>query len=139
MISSFKYRIWTIEVFSLLGARDLVPPCMLCTMHSALFDLDDPPSPDHVVNGLGLSEKIFHLMERNHAGGITEGFTRSGMSLEKQTIAANRDCGSRKVGNILRASSSRIPTRDAIISNYVRGIENHRATDLLHSRNGAEV
>ena len=62
-------------------------------MRSALCYLDDSPCSDHIVNGFGLSEKIFHLIERDHAGGVTECLTRSGMGLKEEAIAANRYCG----------------------------------------------
>jgi hypothetical protein len=91
------------------------------------------------MNRFGLPKKIFHFMERDHTGGIAERLIRFGMGLEEEAIAARGHSGSTEVGNILRTSSSRILTRDTIISDDMGRIKDHRAANLLHDRNRTEV
>jgi hypothetical protein len=61
------------------------------------------------------------------------------MGLEKKAIAANSSGCPREMGNILGASSSRILTRDTIISYHMGGIEDHWAPGLLKDGNGTEI
>src|SRR4030042_219841 len=108
-------------------------------MRSALCYLDNSPCSHHIMNAFGLPKKIFHFVEWNHARGITEGLTGSGMSLQEKTIATGCYGCSREMRNKFGTASPRIVTRDTIISDDMGGIKDHRATDLLHDRNGTKV
>ena len=103
------------------------------------LQLGNPPGPHHIMNRFGLQKKIFHLVKRDHTGGIAERLTRFGMSLEEEAIAARGHSGSTEMGDILRTSSSRVLTRDTIISDDMGRIKDHRAANLLHDRNRTEV
>ena len=101
--------------------------------------LYDSPVSHHIMNCFGLAKKILHLVQGDHTGGIAERLIRFGMGLEEEAIAARGHSGSTEVGDILRTSSSWILARDAIISDDMGRIKDHRAASLLHDRNRTEV
>ena len=99
----------------------------------------DSPGSHHIMNRLGLPKKIFHFVERNHTGGITQRLTWLGVGFEKEAIAASGHGRPTEMGNILGASPSRILTRDTIVSDDMGRVKDHRAANLLHDRDRTEV
>ena len=91
------------------------------------------------MKGFGLTEKPLHVAKRNHAGSVTEGPAGLWMGFEEETVATYSHRCSHEVGNKLRTPSPWIFAWNAVISNDMGRIEDDRAADLLHDRNGTEV